>query len=348
MGGVVRKRKLPPPAASTVYELTEYGQELEEPLYALARWGARSLPPPTPNEDFYPDWGLNAFAALLDPEAARGITATYVVRVADDVYTVQLDDGKVHVETGASGRGRSRLRNRPGDVLRPCLRRARSPGRARRRASVDRDREAGGPGSLLLGLQLRAHGADRRLAVRLETERLVLRPLTLDDLDDIAALRRRSRDDALHRHGRRANSGAARESLEWMIETFERHGFGHFGVERKEDGALVGRCGPARLGSVRLVDHEAGRGRRARSRSRSPTCSAGTTGARGYATEAASAVRDWALGELGFERLIALIYPGQRRSIGSHGSSAWSRGRGVELGGHAADALRAAGSGPAR
>ena len=28
--GVVRKRKLPPPAASTVYELTEYGQELEE------------------------------------------------------------------------------------------------------------------------------------------------------------------------------------------------------------------------------------------------------------------------------------------------------------------------------
>ena len=93
-GGVVRKRKLPPPAASTVYELTEYGQELEEPLYALARWGARSLPPPAPNEDFYPDWGLNAFAALLDPEAARGVTATYVVRVADDVYTVQLDDGQ--------------------------------------------------------------------------------------------------------------------------------------------------------------------------------------------------------------------------------------------------------------
>jgi DNA-binding HxlR family transcriptional regulator len=100
-GGIVRKRKLPPPAASTVYELTEYGQELEEPLYALARWGARSLPPPTKNEDFYPDWGLNAFAALLDPETARGIAATYVVRVADDVYTVRLEDSTVHVEIGA-------------------------------------------------------------------------------------------------------------------------------------------------------------------------------------------------------------------------------------------------------
>jgi DNA-binding HxlR family transcriptional regulator len=100
--GVVRKRKLPPPAASTVYELTEYGQELEEPLYALARWGARSLPPPAKGEEFYPDWGLNAFAALLDPEAASDLSATYVVRVADDVYTVLLDDGKVHVEPGAA------------------------------------------------------------------------------------------------------------------------------------------------------------------------------------------------------------------------------------------------------
>jgi DNA-binding HxlR family transcriptional regulator len=101
-GGVVQKRKLPPPAASTVYELTDYGRELEEPLYALARWGARSLPPPAANEDFYPDWGLNAFAALLDPEAARGVAETYVVRVADDVYTVRLADSKVHVEAEAA------------------------------------------------------------------------------------------------------------------------------------------------------------------------------------------------------------------------------------------------------
>jgi DNA-binding HxlR family transcriptional regulator len=100
-GGIVRKRKLPPPAASTVYELTEYGQELEEPLYALARWGARSLGPPGQSDHLYPDWGLNAFAALLDQEAARGLSATYVVRVGEETYTVRLDDSRVHVEAGA-------------------------------------------------------------------------------------------------------------------------------------------------------------------------------------------------------------------------------------------------------
>jgi DNA-binding HxlR family transcriptional regulator len=44
--GVVAKRKLPPPAASTVYELTEYGAGLRNCLRELAWWGARSLGPP--------------------------------------------------------------------------------------------------------------------------------------------------------------------------------------------------------------------------------------------------------------------------------------------------------------
>src|SRR2546421_12497777 len=38
--GVVARRRLPPPAASAVYELTEYGRELEEVVLAFGRWGA--------------------------------------------------------------------------------------------------------------------------------------------------------------------------------------------------------------------------------------------------------------------------------------------------------------------
>ncbi len=77
--GIVSKRKLPAPAASTVYELTEYGAELEEVVYALARWGARTLGPPGPDDELYPEWGVNACSALFSPEAARGLTETYVL-----------------------------------------------------------------------------------------------------------------------------------------------------------------------------------------------------------------------------------------------------------------------------
>lgn len=37
--GIVRRRELPAPASGTVYELTELGHELEEPILDLGRWG---------------------------------------------------------------------------------------------------------------------------------------------------------------------------------------------------------------------------------------------------------------------------------------------------------------------
>lgn len=100
--GIVRKRRLPPPAASTVYELTEYGAELEEVFYALARWGARSLGPPGPDDELYPEWGLNAVAALFSPEAARGLTETYVLRINGDVFSVSLENGRMHSSMAAA------------------------------------------------------------------------------------------------------------------------------------------------------------------------------------------------------------------------------------------------------
>lgn len=100
--GVLRRRTLPPPAASTVYELTEYGAGLDEVVYALGRWGARSLGPPEPDDELSPEWGLNAFPALFNAERARGLTETYVIRVDDDVFTVRIEDGRMLPELGAA------------------------------------------------------------------------------------------------------------------------------------------------------------------------------------------------------------------------------------------------------
>jgi DNA-binding HxlR family transcriptional regulator len=98
--GVVEKKKLPPPFAVTVYDLTQYGRELDEVMHALARWGARSLGPPGPDDALYPEWGLNAFAALFDTEAARGLTETYVLKIDDDVFTARVVDGRLEASLG--------------------------------------------------------------------------------------------------------------------------------------------------------------------------------------------------------------------------------------------------------
>ncbi len=99
-GGVVRKTKLPPPAASTVYELTPYGRELEEVVHALARWGARSLGPPAPGTELAPGWSASAARALFDPHAAEGVVETYELRVDGDVSKLRVADGTLDAREG--------------------------------------------------------------------------------------------------------------------------------------------------------------------------------------------------------------------------------------------------------
>ena len=62
---IVRRRVLPPPAASTVYELTTYGQRLKGVIAALGQWGAESLGTPRPGELISPESVMLAGRALF-------------------------------------------------------------------------------------------------------------------------------------------------------------------------------------------------------------------------------------------------------------------------------------------
>lgn len=88
--GVVAKRTLPPPAASKVYELTDYGHELRPVIRELALWGARSLGPPTHEDELFPGWLANALDTVLAPLAPSG---RFEFRVGEEVAS--LDDGEV-------------------------------------------------------------------------------------------------------------------------------------------------------------------------------------------------------------------------------------------------------------
>lgn len=90
-GGVVRKRKLPPPAASRVYELTDYGRELKSAMRELAVWGARSLGPPTEPDELFPGWLENAIDSVLAPVAPPG---RFEFHVGDEIASL-VDGGVV-------------------------------------------------------------------------------------------------------------------------------------------------------------------------------------------------------------------------------------------------------------
>lgn len=84
-GGVVRHRQLDPPAASWVYELTEYGKGLREVLHVLAHWGAHSLGPPTAVGDLESGWLPGALRIALP---ATCVDARIEFRIGDEIASV--------------------------------------------------------------------------------------------------------------------------------------------------------------------------------------------------------------------------------------------------------------------
>jgi len=98
---VVRRRKLPPPAAAWVYELTDWGLELERVIMALGRWGARS----SSLLQGYPlsiDALVLSFRTMFDPATAGDLRATVELRMGDDRFRAAIADGEMTLDRGSA------------------------------------------------------------------------------------------------------------------------------------------------------------------------------------------------------------------------------------------------------
>jgi DNA-binding HxlR family transcriptional regulator len=92
-GGLAVRRRLPPPAAAAVYELTEYGRGLLPVLVELARWGAPALGERRPTDAVRAHWFALPLLPAMDALTHAG------------VLEVRLDEGEFHIRTGGGGGG---------------------------------------------------------------------------------------------------------------------------------------------------------------------------------------------------------------------------------------------------
>ena len=148
----------------------------------------------------------------------------------------------------------------------------------------------------------------------IETERLLLRKPSLDDLDGFA---RAFADPETMRYlgtGRTVTRDQVEQGIPRWLEAWEANGLGLFSVDSRATGELLGRVGflvwdttTWDVGSLESAGDRA-------------EVELGWTifsehRRNGYATEAALALRDWALAERGLPRLISLIRPGNVPSV---------------------------------
>jgi DNA-binding HxlR family transcriptional regulator len=98
--GIVRRRRLGPPASARIYELTERGAELEPVLDALARWGSRN--PLDSIAELSVDAFILALKTTFDPRAAAGLQARCDLRLGDDCFQAKVADGRFEVARGGA------------------------------------------------------------------------------------------------------------------------------------------------------------------------------------------------------------------------------------------------------
>jgi DNA-binding HxlR family transcriptional regulator len=97
--GVVMRKRLPPPAAVQVYDLTDWGREAEPIILSLGRWGARS-----PLHDAsLPLSGVSmmlSFRAMFDTARADGVDVSIAFRFGQDIFGVSVRDNLLTCERG--------------------------------------------------------------------------------------------------------------------------------------------------------------------------------------------------------------------------------------------------------
>lgn len=97
--GLVRRRKLPPPASVQVYEATQWGLEAEPIMQALGRWAVRG-----PGHDpTLPVSGVSillSFRTMISDKRAKGIDARVGIRFGAEDYVARIKKGRIRIARG--------------------------------------------------------------------------------------------------------------------------------------------------------------------------------------------------------------------------------------------------------
>ena len=97
--GVLRRRRLPPPAAAQVYELTEWGYEAEPIIQTMGRWATRS-PAHDPSLPVSGTSLMLSFRTMQDPGRIAGWSGRIGFRIGEETFVATVSDGRVHTERG--------------------------------------------------------------------------------------------------------------------------------------------------------------------------------------------------------------------------------------------------------
>src|SRR3954469_5171193 len=112
---LVRRRKLGPPAAAQVYELTDWGRELEPASLALGRWASHSPSFPR-GAEMGPDSLVLALKSKFDPAKADGLEASYELWLGEIPFEMAVEGRRFEAARGEAERPDAVIRSDPNGI----------------------------------------------------------------------------------------------------------------------------------------------------------------------------------------------------------------------------------------
>jgi DNA-binding HxlR family transcriptional regulator len=98
--GLIRREDAPPPVATTLFQLTEAGAELQPVLDAIGRWGIRYMPEPEEGDEFRSHWFAFPVSFFLHDRDPGGPLVSIELRTASGPAVIEVSGGSASLRPG--------------------------------------------------------------------------------------------------------------------------------------------------------------------------------------------------------------------------------------------------------
>jgi DNA-binding HxlR family transcriptional regulator len=115
--GLARREEAPPPIATTLFQLTSAGNELEPVLEALCGWGLRYMAEPGESDEFRSHWFALPASLFLHDRDPAGPPVTIELQAADRPAVIEVSGGSVRTRLGTAPAPDVVLRGTPPLIL---------------------------------------------------------------------------------------------------------------------------------------------------------------------------------------------------------------------------------------
>jgi DNA-binding HxlR family transcriptional regulator len=115
--GVVAREEAPPPIATTLFSLTERGEQLRGVLDELLRWGMPLMTERKPDDEVRSYWVAGALSEVLTDREPDQPPITIELQIGDEPIVVETRDGRIHTRLGHAPAPDVTLAGEPTPVL---------------------------------------------------------------------------------------------------------------------------------------------------------------------------------------------------------------------------------------